>query len=71
MKKQRSAGRPSVGPRQQFTIRLDEQTAQELRLYCAVTRATVGGLALDAMTAWWAQNPERAKYQKMAKEASK
>lgn len=60
-----SRGRPTLGDREQFTVRLDEELMKELRLYCAVTKKSLSSIAADSTAEWWARHPEREKYKKM------
>lgn len=60
MKESRPRGRPRKLPEHQaFSLRLPVELHQELRHYAVDARRSLNDILVDAITQWWAAQPER------------
>lgn len=64
-------GRPSKGERGKFQMRLPEDTLVELKHYSFDKGEPLGDIVSRVVFDWWAQQPERQKYQNLREPAPK
>lgn len=70
MATRKSAGRPRKRDETQaYVLRLPKELHRQLRLYAVHQGKSLNDVLVEALTHWWSDHPERAKFMRLARES--